>query len=238
MKLLGIDLETTGLDIKNDRIIEIAAVLWDTDLMQPVWVFSEFMYEADLPFGESWANGGKVPITLTMLSDYGCKPKYIVHRLKEMFDDDEVEFVVAHNGTAFDKLFLEILFEELGYDLPDIPWIDTMTDVGYPADCVHTNLMYLSAYHGFVNPFPHRALFDVMTMFKILMQYDLDSVIEVSKSPLIEVRACVSFEDKDKAKAEKFLWNPDEKLWIKKMKEVFYDPKNYDFKTVVLGDRK
>jgi oligoribonuclease (3'-5' exoribonuclease) len=40
MKLLGIDLETTGLDVTKDRIIEIGMVLWETDTQTPIIVDS------------------------------------------------------------------------------------------------------------------------------------------------------------------------------------------------------
>ena len=43
--------------------------------------------------------------------------------------------------------------------------------------------MALEHYHGFLNPFPHRAVTDVMSMLKIASQYDLDRMADLAKLP-------------------------------------------------------
>lgn len=43
MLLLGVDLETTGLDPQSEHIIEVGAVLWDTDSNKPIKMISEFV---------------------------------------------------------------------------------------------------------------------------------------------------------------------------------------------------
>src|SRR5208282_4762391 len=63
-----------------------------------------------------------------------------------------------------------------------------------------TRLTYMAADHAFLNPFPHRAMFDVMTMLKILDNYDIGKVMELAKSPTVTVKAIVSFDQKDLAR--------------------------------------
>ena len=46
------------------------------------------------------------------------------------------------------------------------------------------SLPYLAADHGFLNPFPHRALFDVMTMIQIAGMYDINEILKYADSPI------------------------------------------------------
>ena len=45
-----------------------------------------------------------------------------------------------------------------------------MTDVPYPETIATRKLTYLAADHGIVNPFAHRALFDVITMMQTCVE--------------------------------------------------------------------
>jgi len=228
MRVLGIDLETTGVDFEKDRIIEIGLVLWDTDLKIPLRMSSQLIDEPGHPKIDS----DNVPALITdeMVKEFGISMNDS-RKVDLLFDFiiglcKEARYIVAQNGNKFDKIMLKKFFDRYSKDFPDILWLDTRTDIEYPVHCHSKNLIYLAAFHGFVNPFPHRALFDIMTMLKLLDNYDIDEIIERMESPEVTLRACVTFDTKELAKAEGFSWSefPDcpyrgSKIWYKIIKE-------------------
>ena len=220
MILLGLDLETTGLDIDIDRIIEVGLVLWDTEMADggaPVRLWSEFIDEPNRPaLGDHLTH-----ITDEILATWGYNPEekfQITPMMLGFFE--KADYIVAHNGTKFDKpMFIEFL-KRHNHELPEKPWIDTLTDIEYPEGVRSLNMLYLGAFHGFVNPFPHRAVTDVLAMFKIMSRYDLDRIIEVAASPTRVVQALVDFDHKQLAKDNYFNWNTESKIWFKEIKEI------------------
>ena len=245
MLLLGIDIETGGsfaeTDLSKNFITEIGAVLWDTDLSAPVEFFSCFIKSKHKISEEAVEYTG---ITDDMLSKYGIHIFEAFDKLGPLLG--RANMIVAQNGINFDKPILlgaakfvdkehkdgpfstEFFFTEM---LRSITWIDTLYDVDFPRNCKSRNLTYLNGFHGFCNPFPHRAVFDVVSMFKILSQYDLNKIIESAKSPLIEVEwkrrypreGTTEFKEfttqKDYCSSKGFRWKPEEKRWVLITKE-------------------
>jgi len=239
MLLAGIDIETTGLDINNDRIVEISAVLWDWDKQVPVEIYSSLVYEEDMPNIDTTFEVSH--IDKEMLEQYGKSPKIVMEEMCVLLNKGE--YIVSHNGIDFDKPVVEQFYIRNGINAVGNPtWIDTMYDIVYPPMCKYRSLMYLSAYYEFINPFPHRALFDVMSMFKVMHKAvgdNIDEVVARAKSPMLTIQAIVSFNDKDLAKAEKFRWEPDKKIWYKRMKEIDIDNEwldNLPFEIRILED--
>ncbi len=116
------------------------------------------------------------------------------------------------------------------------PVIDTMIDLPFD-EKIHGSkkLTHLAATHGFLNPFPHRAVFDVLTMLKMASYYDLKTILARNASPTVTVVARVSFDDKDKAKALGFHWEATSKTWEKRYKEIDLKTMDFPFQTVVHG---
>lgn len=229
MLLLGLDLETTGLNPNSDQIIEVGAVVWDTDRNAPVDILNDLIDIGEL----------QVPVEITQITgiatqdllNFGKEEEEVLGKLLELMD--KCDYVVAHNGNNFDKKFLEEAFAKYGMN-NDKEWIDTLYDVPYSDDIKTRKLTYLAAEHRFLNPYAHRAIFDVMAMFKVLENYNIDEVIQLSKSPTIKVQAKVSYDDREKAKQAGFRWDAPNRAWVKEMKEVHLQQSSFPFECVTL----
>lgn len=198
MLILGIDMETTGLHVATIGVTEVGLVLWDTGLRAPVKVYG-FLVD---PGPVVWEEGVEKVNGLTpqVCALHGMEDERAFRMVLSWYDGADV--ACAHNGAAFDRLVLEAWAARLGrsedFDRGKV-WIDTMTDIETP-ERRSTRLTYMAADHGFLNPFPHRAALDVLTMLKVLDAHDLAAVMEMAKSPTVRVKALVTFDQKDLAK--------------------------------------
>jgi DNA polymerase-3 subunit epsilon len=242
MLVLGIDTETTGLDTAHDEITEIGAVLLETATATPLRMVSTMVWhEAQKPLTPDLE--ALTGMTNVILADYGCHPQAALAELVAIMETPGLVAVVAHNGTTFDKPLLEAQAKRWGVELPSLPWIDTSVDVEYPKTMQTRKLTHLAAEHGFVNPFPHRAVFDVLTMLTILSRYDVAAVLEMSKQPSITLRAMTEkpWEDggksTDAAKARGYRWNGETKMWLRVVKapHVAREIESAPFQVVELG---
>ncbi len=166
MLLLGLDLETTGLDIGSSEIIEIGAVLWDWSRKIPLKINSDLVQcEKPVPPEISALTG----IEDQQLRDWGLPLNEALARLHDL--SLAADYVVAHNGNGFDRLFLERVWLHHPQTKFQKKWIDTLTDLPLGSKINTRKLGYLAAEHGFLNPFSHRAVFDVLTMLKVMSHY-------------------------------------------------------------------
>jgi hypothetical protein len=67
-------------------------------------------------------------------------------------------------------------------------------------------------------------VFDVLTMCRVLSNYDFNQVVEYSKIPFITVRAMVEYADRQLAKDQRYTWEKlgdrtFQKSWVKRIKE-------------------
>lgn len=216
MKLLGLDFETSGIDPNNDRIIEIGAVLWDAERKTPLEVFGKLVSHPNLVLSEEIIQ--ITGIQPRDLEEQGVPIEQALCPLEELFQ--RTDYVVAHNGNKFDRPFLERTLERAGMPLWDKPWIDTMTDVPYPDSIRARKLNHLAADHQVFNPLPHRAVFDVIVMLQILSKYPMEEVVRLARSPAVEIRADVSYDDRHLAKERGFRWDGERRIWCKVVKEL------------------
>ena len=237
MRLLGIDFETTGLDVQKVRITEIGCVLWDSMTHRPLVMSGGFVYDPsmeELFTPETVAMMDRVSgITPDLLREFGKPMAKWIEELNGFIGAHKVDYFVAHNGNQYDKPLLAAEIKRHGANAPflmDTKWLDTKTDIPWPTPPDSNKLKHLALDAGFINPFAHRAITDVMTMMMVLSKQDIDAVVAHSKKPSIVIRAVVPHPKqdkgvgKDKAKAAGFRWQEvDYKVydlcWVKKIKE-------------------
>lgn len=115
--VIALDLETTGLDIANDRIVEMAAVRWQDGCESAVF---QALVNPGIPIpAETTAIHG---ITDAMVA--GQPP--LAARLPDFLAFCQGEVVVAHNAK-FDLGFLRTACARTGHTLFTIPAIDTVS---------------------------------------------------------------------------------------------------------------
>lgn len=226
MRLLGLDFETTGLDTSKDRITEMGVVLWDGLSKQPLTLAGVFFRDDTYP-KQTDEIIGFTGITDGILAEFGSDPSQNLWWLNAFCAKHKVEYIVAHNGENFDRPLLYAELTRHGVDaapLRALPWIDTRTDIPFPSEPDSRKLKHLALDCGFINPFAHRAVFDVITMLKVLSHYELADVLEYQRIPFCTVRALVSYDEREKAKTQRYSWERiGEKLypkvWVKRIKE-------------------
>lgn len=210
MLLLGLDFETTGLDTKTCDVIEVGAVLWESTRKQPLAMMSQLV------------SGPVVPREITEITGIQQGDLLLGYPIATVRAEllgmvDQAEVIVAHNGTNFDKPIFERLINTQRL------WVDTSVDVPYPKHITTRKLSHLAAEHGFANPFQHRAVFDVMTMLRVLSLYDLGPIVESAALLPLTVMADVSYDDREKAKARGYRWDGSRRIWTKTMKQPQLD---------------
>ena len=236
MIILGLDFETTGLLPQEDRIIEVGAVLYDWDTETPVRLLSQLVRPGRSLPPEIVALTG---ITDALIEAYGQDEIAVLGYLTHLMA--QADFVMAHNGTEFDKLFFDASVARISLDMAGCrrPWLDTRCDIVFPESVTTRNLKFLAAEHGFLNPFAHRAVFDVLTMLKVARQYPIENIITRSKEPTLYIQALVSFDEKEKAKARGYYWCGPQKVWWRSMKQSDYEAEKTacGFRTAVLSQK-
>jgi DNA polymerase III subunit epsilon len=237
MLLLGIDIETSGTDPKVDRIIEIGCVLYDWDTKMPMQMLSELIDPAmetpewQLPQEITEITG----ITLSALDKYGRYEKDVLAQVNDMAQF--ADYAVAHFGNDFDRPFLVEAYQRTSMPMFGQGFLDTSIDVKYPDRIKTRNLRHLAAEHGFLNPFSHRAVFDVLTMLNVMSGYDIDAIIARSQEPTLFVQALVSFEEKELAKERGYHWCAPKKVWWRSWKSSDYEADKMEcgFRTQLLN---
>jgi DNA polymerase-3 subunit epsilon len=246
MRLLGLDFEATDKTPDTARITEMGVVLWETDGNRPLVTVGTFLYDKQT-YGPLSEEVKRITgITDEMLEEFGTLPGPNLQWLDSFCKGHRVDYIVAHNGGNFDRPLLYAELDRLALACPQLrtlPWLDTLSDIPFASEPDSRKLKYLAGDHGFLNPFAHRAVFDVLTMMKVLSHYDIQKVIEYSKIPVLTIRAVVSFDQKELAKERKYRWEnlgdrKYPKCWVKEIRENKLEEEiaNSPFKVVVLKD--
>ena len=210
--ILGLDFETTGLDLVEDRVTEVGMVLYEIETKQPIQI-SGFLVKTLKPITEEITK--LTGITRLMLDSFGVEEPKALKAVEQFVR--KADFVMAHNGGEFDKPLLQNWVAREKVELPEKVWIDSKTDLPAAAYQKSAGLKYMACDHGFLYD-GHRAVNDVLAMLKIFSYYDSETVIERAKQPTIKVQAMVTFDTNKLAKERGYHWKPETKQWVKPIK--------------------
>lgn len=240
--ILGIDFETTGVDPKTDRAIEIGAVLF-SESFEEFKTFNAFIYDESI---------GVIPdeiekitnISMSHLRQFGKPFGRVLQELQTDFlYEKDISAVIAHNAP-FDRGILEaeIQRHHVGYvtNLPALPWICSMSDLKSNRAKKCKKLSHLALDYGVVvDPsILHRAVADVQLMGKMLRGAGASYIdmLRSAMTPTVVVQAMVPSpfgpkgdggRGKDLAKKHGYRWQSPgegierewEKSWVKALKE-------------------
>jgi DNA polymerase III subunit epsilon len=220
-KALVIDTETTGLDPKVDRVIEVACALYDLELGSTIGSFSAVNYSETNP--AEYINGLAVTLLRRALAQ-----ERVWCGVAELMSYADV--VLAHQAS-FDKSFLEAspnfnctaesLARDGLLDIRTIPWVCTKNHVEWPNSRKETNhLIALALSYDVALVGAHRAATDVDIICRILTRVkergaDLQELIGSAMAPRTHVVALVSYDERHLAKDAGFTWEPEKKRWGK-----------------------
>ena len=234
--ILGYDTESTGLDTTGDYILEVAAIIYDTERKQPVDFYSSFILWPSRPKISSEAQEIH-HISAEIIEEWGSSSEEVFAQI--MRRTEKCDWVVGHNVLAYDKPITETAIlrchddrDYLKKRFYDLKWMDTMVDLPYPKHITTRSLRYLALEHGYIANNSHRAISDVLACLHLVSCYDYSLVQEIASTPLIEICANVSYTDRDKAKTQGFRWRPETKQWVKTIREYYladkYQQLDYD----------
>jgi len=154
LQMVYYDIETTGLDCKNDRIIEIAA--YNTTKKES---FSELV-NPQMPIPEESVMLCKITDEMVSKADTF---DVIGKKFIEFCSGSVV--LIAHNNDSFDKLFLEAEFKRANLVMPNWIFVDSLKWARkYRPDLPKHALQYLRQIYNIQENQAHRALNDVIIL--------------------------------------------------------------------------
>lgn len=228
-RLLGLDIETTGLDAKTHRVLEIGISLHKAGepiyLHQNTWTIYDEGIRQRLPLSEEIKS--LTGISDEALSEFGVHPTTAYLELDQYLAERRVDYIVAHNGRSFDRPFILHELEHLKIKAPHlskIHWLDTRYDLPHEGSKPKQNsLEHLLVLKRMIPAISHRALPDALHTMWLLSHYPIEKVIENSKTPSHVVKIFVTYEDREIAKNLGYSWEKlngktYKKSWVKNLR--------------------
>jgi len=214
-KICILDLETTGLDKANDKIIELAVKLVSVDNktgdLNAILNQYESFQDPEEYIDEkvSMVNG----ITNDMVDGHAINWDSVEEIL------DSADIIVAHNA-GFDRAFMD---RYLPISKEKI-WICSVNDVDWLSrGFTSSKQELLCIWHGFYYD-SHRAMSDVDALINLITHPSNETnkpvldLIENASNPIYKVSAINSpYETKDILKSNGYFWNGDQKCWWKNL---------------------
>lgn len=168
MKVIILDFETSGLNVYHDDIIEIGAKVMGTDeefsaLIKP---------KSNKAITEKIRKLTGITNTLLMEEGKHWEDGYglFCTWLNNIYNIEEENIIVSHNGNNFDFILLRRLFTDIGCKINHYYFIDTL---GLSKRLIKDRYSYsqssLLKTYRIVNNSEHRALGDVKALEKLFI---------------------------------------------------------------------
>lgn len=200
------DTETTGID-EGSVCIEIGAILFDVRSATAVRSFSSL-----IRCGHNEAERvNRIPVTALLGAPEASEVWPVVA------DMIRQSSAICCHRAEFDKRFIPP--EVVG----DVPFLCTKFDLTWPReDKPGASLVQLALAHDLGVSHAHRALTDCDLLSRLFTRVtelgaDLPALLAKGLRPKATFQACVSFDDRDKAKNASFAWEPTSKRWLRRM---------------------
>ena len=222
--ILILDTETTGLDEKNDEVIEVGCILFNVPLKS---VLSQISFLLPVETNDAeFING--IPVEVSNASQPWKEAIQFFLKLIESCD-----FIIAHNA-AFDKKW----FGKGNLPSLDKKWICSLDDINWSfKKNIKSRPSVTDLALGFNIPVwnLHRALSDCYYISEVFKKIDnLEDILLKATEPKYLYKAIVSYEDRSLAKNAGFRWNsPVHGAWTKKLSEI--EATELDFKVEILN---
>jgi DNA polymerase-3 subunit epsilon len=211
MIVVGLDIESTGLDKVKDRPIEIGVTLWTTKYNRGLDTRALLVQSDGVPVTAEITE--ITGITQDMCDKFGYAPEEAYD--EAMYFVDRADAIVAFNGIRFDIPMMKEWAKRIQKQFPDKLIIDPSVDLPMRSQELITMCAKMGIYYD-----PHEAGADVGAMLRLMSKFDFNGVLARSKSPVVVVRSMQGRNENDKVKKHKFRWNPDRKIWWKAVKEI------------------
>jgi len=224
MIVVGLDIESTGLDKVKDRPIEVGMTLWTTNFNRGLETRS-ILIQSD---------GVKVTDEITEITGINqgmvdSKQSW-AYQPDDAFDEvmyfvDQASAIVVFNGRRFDIPMFKAWASRLGKTWPEKPIID-LFDGDMPATSTAISpamrgqeLITMCAKEGIYYD-AHEAGADVSAMLRLMAKRPFDMVWQRAQSPIVIVQSQQGRNENEKVKKHRFRWNPIEKIWWKSVKRL------------------
>jgi len=217
--ILILDTETSSLDPSTGQLLEVATALWSVEHRSLVkarsWILRATSNEAEAVNGIPTALVSNHPHA----TDMKMTESWVLGWAKE------ADAIVAHGD--FDRKWF-------GEQIQSCVWIDSCDDIEWPRASTSRSLVSLALAHGVGVSHAHRALSDVMTLVQLFERAaemtDVAAMLAKAARPKKSYRAIVSYDTNALAKQAGFRWDPDRKIWHRRIAVEDVATKEWPFK--------
>ncbi|MBD2458346.1 3'-5' exonuclease [Nostoc sp. FACHB-87] len=139
---------------------------------------------------------------------------------------------LADYAVAFNAEFDSDVVNKFFPNLISVPWLCAMRDFNWGYHSINSHGGYkltdLALWMGIGISTVHRAGDDVRLLVECLNRHQnlpklVEDAIALAQSPMVEIKALVSYEDRHLASKAKFVWDGERKIWHKSIRQCLLE---------------